>query len=367
MAALLTKNCDTESMHSRGSVGGGIAGGRHRFRHRHLAWRDLKCCFMCLAHLTLLLCAILQLSCQTGPLARAIRGRADSAWAACTPTLPLLHGREARGNLRWRCQAGPGSMAPCLASFLLLALALAFPAAEATSRAHLLPRQLVVEGRPPAYLPVVLWHGEPLPPPPLPLPSPALPAGSTPLLSQAPAKYTAPLCAPTGMGDSCCNPHSMGAVQARIEAALPGIFVHSVATGASEDSDVLSGYFGNLNEQARTLDACRHACGAPVGTQQQRQQPQKHPHCVISLACTAAAAAHTSPQWSVPALPQVERVCDQLLGLEQLQHGYVAVGFSQVGSPASGDHPPCCCCPPCPALSAWASMHLLPAQGSLSA
>ena len=57
------------------------------------------------------------------------------------------------------------------------------------------------------------------------------------------------------MGDSCCNPHSMGAVQARIESALPGVFVHSIATGASEDSDVLSGYFGNMNEQARTLDA----------------------------------------------------------------------------------------------------------------
>ena len=75
-------------------------------------------------------------------------------------------------------------MAPCLASFLLLALAPAFPAAEATSRAHLLPHQLAVEGRQPAYLPVVLWHGEPplLPPPPLLLPPPPC-LRATPLLA----------------------------------------------------------------------------------------------------------------------------------------------------------------------------------------
>lgn len=43
----------------------------------------------------------------------------------------------------------------------------------------------------------------------------------------------------------------MGAVQAFIEAALPGVFVHSIATGRSEVADIMSSYFGNLNEQVR--------------------------------------------------------------------------------------------------------------------
>ncbi|PSC70395.1 palmitoyl-thioesterase 1 [Micractinium conductrix] len=78
------------------------------------------------------------------------------------------------------------------------------------------------------------------------------------------------------MGDSCCSPHSMGAVKAAIEAALPGVFVHSIALGSSETTDVLAGYFGNLNAQ-------------------------------------------------------VAAVCDELLSMDQLQQGYVAVGFSQGG------------------------------------
>ncbi|KAL4448301.1 hypothetical protein ABPG75_005520 [Micractinium tetrahymenae] len=78
-----------------------------------------------------------------------------------------------------------------------------------------------------------------------------------------------------GMGDSCCST-GFGAVKTFIEATLPGVFVHSIATARSPMADLMGSYFGNLNEQ-------------------------------------------------------VDRVCDELMGMEELKDGYVAVGFSQGG------------------------------------
>ena len=86
------------------------------------------------------------------------------------------------------------------------------------------------------YLPVVLWHG---------------------------------------MGDSCCHPQSMGALARRLESEL-GTFVHSIATGHGETSDVLSGFFGDVNAQ-------------------------------------------------------VDAACAELAALPELADGFVAVGFSQGG------------------------------------
>ncbi|KAI7840948.1 hypothetical protein COHA_005378 [Chlorella ohadii] len=81
-----------------------------------------------------------------------------------------------------------------------------------------------------------------------------------------------------GMGDSCCADYSIGAVRELIERELPGVFVHSINTGlgGSSVADIFSSYFGSLNDQ-------------------------------------------------------VARVCDELLALEELKDGYVAVGFSQGG------------------------------------
>lgn len=113
----------------------------------------------------------------------------------------------------------------------LLVLAIAVSAAHAVSPSKLLLKQRE------RYLPVVLWHG---------------------------------------MGDSCCHPQSMGAIARLIEKELPGIFVHSVATGGSETHDILSGFFGDVNQQ-------------------------------------------------------VEAVCAELAALPELAGGFVGVGFSQGG------------------------------------
>lgn len=56
-----------------------------------------------------------------------------------------------------------------------------------------------------------------------------------------------------GMGDSCCNPQSIGSLKESLEQQLPGVFVHSIDTGSggSEEDDRKSSFFGNINQQVR--------------------------------------------------------------------------------------------------------------------
>lgn len=77
------------------------------------------------------------------------------------------------------------------------------------------------------------------------------------------------------MGDDCCNPDSMGRVTRLIQKRLPGTFVYSVQVGSTPDQDQKAGFFGKIDEQ-------------------------------------------------------VDSVCEQLAGIAELQHGFNAIGFSQV-------------------------------------
>jgi palmitoyl-protein thioesterase len=52
-----------------------------------------------------------------------------------------------------------------------------------------------------------------------------------------------------GMGDTCCNPLSMGKIQKEIETALPGINVLSLQIGASESEDAENGFLMPIKEQ----------------------------------------------------------------------------------------------------------------------
>ncbi|MEW5302636.1 MAG: hypothetical protein WDW38_008045 [Sanguina aurantia] len=57
-----------------------------------------------------------------------------------------------------------------------------------------------------------------------------------------------------GMGDSCCDPHTTGAVKNYLQEQL-GVYVHSIATGNSEQHDVLSSFFGDVNDQVAAVCA----------------------------------------------------------------------------------------------------------------
>ncbi|XP_042194300.1 palmitoyl-protein thioesterase 1 isoform X1 [Callorhinchus milii] len=79
-----------------------------------------------------------------------------------------------------------------------------------------------------------------------------------------------------GMGDSCCNPLSMGFIKKLVEQKIPGIYVLSLEIGSSITEDMKNSFFMNVNDQ-------------------------------------------------------VKLVCDVLSKDEKLQKGYNAMGFSQGG------------------------------------
>jgi len=52
-----------------------------------------------------------------------------------------------------------------------------------------------------------------------------------------------------GMGDTCCDPLSMGYIKRVIEDQLPGIYVHSLMIGNNVIEDELNGFLMNVNKQ----------------------------------------------------------------------------------------------------------------------
>ncbi|XP_063041343.1 palmitoyl-protein thioesterase 1 [Engraulis encrasicolus] len=87
---------------------------------------------------------------------------------------------------------------------------------------------------------------------------------------------TVPLVIWHGMGDSCCNPLSMGYVKKMVEEEVPGIYALSLMIGKTVIQDTQNGFFMDVNDQ-------------------------------------------------------VAFVCDQLANDPKLKDGYNAMGFSQGG------------------------------------
>ncbi|XP_075460584.1 palmitoyl-protein thioesterase 1 [Ascaphus truei] len=79
-----------------------------------------------------------------------------------------------------------------------------------------------------------------------------------------------------GMGDSCCNPLSMGSVKKMVEMMIPGVYVLSLEIGSNVFEDMENSFFLNVNQQ-------------------------------------------------------VTQVCEQLARDSHLQQGYNSMGFSQGG------------------------------------
>jgi len=52
-----------------------------------------------------------------------------------------------------------------------------------------------------------------------------------------------------GMGDSCCNPFSMGYVKKLLQQKIPGVYVHSLMIGENVVQDTENGFFLKINEQ----------------------------------------------------------------------------------------------------------------------
>jgi len=73
--------------------------------------------------------------------------------------------------------------------------------------------------------------------------------GCAPLVQSTPT----PVILWHGMGDSCCNPASMGSIKRMLEDALPGVYVHSLKIGNNILSDTESGFFKDTNSQVELV------------------------------------------------------------------------------------------------------------------
>lgn len=51
------------------------------------------------------------------------------------------------------------------------------------------------------------------------------------------------------VGDSCCNPLSLGGLINKVESDVPGIYVKSIRIGKNIEEDTLNGFFKNANDQ----------------------------------------------------------------------------------------------------------------------
>ncbi|KAJ7387022.1 Palmitoyl-protein thioesterase 1 [Desmophyllum pertusum] len=56
-----------------------------------------------------------------------------------------------------------------------------------------------------------------------------------------------------GMGDSCCNPLSMGSIKKMLEEKIPGIYVRSLMIGNNIIEDMENGFLMNANEQIKQV------------------------------------------------------------------------------------------------------------------
>ncbi|XP_015203993.1 palmitoyl-protein thioesterase 1 [Lepisosteus oculatus] len=66
---------------------------------------------------------------------------------------------------------------------------------------------------------------------------------------------TVPLVLWHGMGDSCCNPLSMGAIKKMVEVKIPGIYVLSLKIGDSIVQDTENSFFMDVNAQVSLVCA----------------------------------------------------------------------------------------------------------------
>ncbi|XP_061111674.1 palmitoyl-protein thioesterase 1-like isoform X2 [Conger conger] len=78
--------------------------------------------------------------------------------------------------------------------------------------------------------------------------------GASPLLlllfgSAWGSNTTIPLVMWHGMGDSCCNPISMGSIKKMVEEEVPGIYVLSLKIGKTILEDMENGFFMDVNKQ----------------------------------------------------------------------------------------------------------------------
>ncbi|CAB3380702.1 Hypothetical predicted protein [Cloeon dipterum] len=90
-----------------------------------------------------------------------------------------------------------------------------------------------------------------------------------------------------GMGDSCCNPYSLGYFAKELEEDIPGVYVHSLRIGNNFAEDTENGFFMRVDKQVQkacmiikkdpNLKAGYNAIGFSQGSQFLRAVAQRCP------------------------------------------------------------------------------------------
>ncbi|XP_073999038.1 palmitoyl-protein thioesterase 1 [Rhodnius prolixus] len=123
-----------------------------------------------------------------------------------------------------------------------------------------------------------------------------------------------------GMGDSCCNPLSLGRLMKVIKAEMPGVYVKSLRIGKDIIEDTENGYFMNVNLQV--LEACKqikndtflqngyNAIGFSQGAQFLRAVAQRCPSGMKKL--ISIGGQHQGVYGLPKCLPPKHKLCEYL-------------------------------------------------------
>jgi palmitoyl-protein thioesterase len=129
-----------------------------------------------------------------------------------------------------------------------------------------------------------------------------------------------------GMGDSCCNPLSMGSIKKLIEQHIPGVYVRSLEIGNSVLEDTENGFFMNANKQVSMV--CQkiasdpklkngyHAVGFSQGGQFLRAVAQRCPNPPM-LNFVSVGGQHQGV-YGFPKCPAATWICNEVRRLLNL-------------------------------------------------
>lgn len=124
-----------------------------------------------------------------------------------------------------------------------------------------------------------------------------------------------------GMGDSCCNPLSMGYIKKTIEQQIPGVYVLSLMIGKNVFQDTENGFFKNVNEQVdmvcaqlaqdQRLQAGYNAMGFSQGAQFLRALAQRCP--VPQMKTLISVGGQHQGVYGLPRCPgELSHICDMI-------------------------------------------------------
>uniref|UniRef100_A0A915PND1 Palmitoyl-protein thioesterase 1 n=1 Tax=Setaria digitata TaxID=48799 RepID=A0A915PND1_9BILA len=137
-----------------------------------------------------------------------------------------------------------------------------------------------------------------------------------------------------GMGDSCCNPLSLGRMTKLLKENIPNVYIYSVMIGSNVIMDTEHGFFGNVNDQV--AEVCQmiqkdeklkngyNSIGFSQGAQFLRAVAQRCP--VPPMKNLISLGGQHQGVFGLPLCPAESYICDRVRNL--LEWG-AYVGFVQ--------------------------------------